>query len=327
MRLLLIFLLFAHLTFSQDTIHRPFQTKILAYTSLGFKIQKESDDIVLEAYNVKIADSGSYFLCDGSVNDSAFVILGKVTDTDTINRTRYDFQFMLLPDPIITWDREWNRKELILHRDSLDSLKQFYVEFPGYYERKPRFRVGKVTFSWKGLKGPPPSYSGGTTIPDSIFNRIVSDKDTLLLSMTSTIIGEDGIARQIGGSVRVIILDGEAYNRAIDPLYDFHHFSDTTKITLGEFQSDDTLKLEITHGHLFIWMPQFKEHYFVSFEDVNPGAVSYSYDPPPTIIPAGNDYYLYDAFTKEGYYILEIYDSNQKRIRKKPIFFNVIAAR
>jgi len=320
MQLLLIFLCLAHISYGQDDIKKPFASKVIGFYGLGIDFTKNQDEIIVEAHKVRVADSGSYYRCNGHINDSTFIILGQLEGNDTINKRRYDLHFISMPDPEFTWDLEFNRKKIILHKDSLDSLQNLRIVMPDYLPRKPHFSVVKSTISWPGLKGAPGRFEG-PRIPDSIAQRMTKGKDSIVMSMTSTIMGEDKIHRQVGASVKFILLEGEAYERAIDPLYDYNHFSDTTKITSKQFKSDDTLTLEVKPEHLFIWMPQFKEPYFVSFENENPGANAYCYDPPPTPIPEGKGYYLLDATVKDGYYDLIIYDKDQKRIRKKPLYF------
>jgi hypothetical protein len=63
---------------------------------------------------------------------------------------------------------------------------------------KASFKVTKWTASAPGLKGAPPQGMGGSLGPAGAL--ITAAPPGTSLSITATVVGPDGIARQIGGS-------------------------------------------------------------------------------------------------------------------------------
>lgn len=61
MRLLLIFLFLAHISIGQDDIKKPFASKVVGFYGLGIDFTKNKDEVIVEAHNVRVADSGSYY--------------------------------------------------------------------------------------------------------------------------------------------------------------------------------------------------------------------------------------------------------------------------
>ncbi len=312
---LLAFLFLCGLSFGQET-PMQFGSEIMVYHMIGHTMNKQPNLVIIDSKGVFIEDRDSCYqiLKEGAGEHS--VTTAFIDNGDTVFPQKYTYNFIYLPDPKIQWTamEQFRMRDLPegayntigLHRDSLSFLKDFEVHHfnPNLPELKWEVVNGIIFIS--GMKGRPLTLGPGNSLPDTIIDQIKTMGDTVGISMTLSIRGEDGVTGQIGGSIRLIQLDGIAYDKHRDPWYFYHHFADTLPITQKQLFSEDTLTLH-NPGRLYIKMPRLKDDYYFKWDN----GIGYCYDVPYTKVEAGNGYLIVDEHMIHGdYQLLLKYDQD-----------------
>lgn len=143
--------------------------------------------------NVTVSKSGDHYIAKpGKAKTAYLVVSGKDKDGNNFQLKKGEYRVSNLPDPVLYWGG--SKSGVKGSRSSRALLAKYTPEIP----LKANFKVTKWTASAPGLKGAPPKGLGGSLAAAS--GLITNAPPGTALSITATVVGPDGIARQIGGS-------------------------------------------------------------------------------------------------------------------------------
>jgi hypothetical protein len=170
-----------------NVLYRGYPNKVMASGS-GY------ESYTLSGSNVSISGNpnSGYIVKPGGGKSATMSITGKNADGTSSVLKKGTYRVSNLPDPVLFWGG--SKSGVKGSRSSRVLLAQYTPEIP----LKADFRVTKWTASAPGLKGAPPQGMGGSLAPAGPL--IQAAPPGTALSITATVVGPDGIARQIGGS-------------------------------------------------------------------------------------------------------------------------------
>lgn len=148
----------------------------------------------LSGSNVSISAKGQdqYVVKPGGGRSATLSITGKNADGTSSVLKKSDYRVSNLPDPVLYWGAAKSGEKG--SRSSRILQAKYTPEIP----LKANFKVTKWTASAPGLKGAPPQGAGGNL---GAAGPLISNAPPgTALSVTATVVGPDGIARQVGGS-------------------------------------------------------------------------------------------------------------------------------
>ena len=157
-KLLLIFLLFLSFGIhAQDEEVQEFTSRIFVFSGLGFTIQKVSNQVIVQQKGLNIKEDSSSITINHGKSDDNFLVLGRISGNDTINKQHFEFYFSALPDPEmkLACDTIFHPTgRIFIHKDSLHHLKQINIVSASRYIPQNKFEILKVTFYHRGMTGP-----------------------------------------------------------------------------------------------------------------------------------------------------------------------------
>ncbi|MDB2657372.1 hypothetical protein N9Y60_04875 [Crocinitomicaceae bacterium] len=169
-----------------NVLYRGYPNKVEASGS-GY------ETISLTGTSVSVSKSGSGYIVKPTGGKSATLsVTGRNANGDSKVLKKGTYRVSNLPDPVLFWGG--SKSGVKGSRSSRALLAKYTPEIP----LKASFKVTKWTASAPGLKGAPPQGMGGSLAPAGAL--ISAAPPGTSLSITATVVGPDGIARQIGGS-------------------------------------------------------------------------------------------------------------------------------
>ncbi|MCR9172191.1 MAG: hypothetical protein NXI10_06850 [bacterium] len=170
-----------------NVLYRGYPNKVMASGS-GYETYS------LSGSNVSISGNpnSGYIVKPGGGKSATLSITGKNADGSSSVLKKGNYRVSNLPDPVLYWGG--SKSGVKGSRSSRALLAKYTPEIP----LEASFKVTKWTASAPGLKGAPPSGLGGSLAPAGAL--ITAAPPGTALSITATVVGPDGIARQIGGS-------------------------------------------------------------------------------------------------------------------------------
>lgn len=170
-----------------NILYRGYPNKVEASGS-GFETYS------LSGSNVSISGnpSSGYVVKPGNGNSATMSITGRNADGTSSVLKKGTYRVSSMPDPVLFWGG--SKSGIKGSRSSRALIAKYTPEIP----LKASFTVTKWTASAPGLRGAPPQGMGGSLGPAGAL--ISAAPPGTALSITATVVGPDGIARQIGGS-------------------------------------------------------------------------------------------------------------------------------
>jgi len=195
----LLFSLFLSLTLNaQDvtitqpenaTVYRGYENRILV--NIAECTNESVNDIQLECANCvlsKVNKPGGYILKPGR-GKIAIVYVNKTEDGTTTTLDSIEYRVSNLPDPTLYWGG--SKSGVKASKSSRALLAKYSPEIP----LKASFKVTKWTFTCNGETA---VGIGGSLGPAG--SIITSISEETQVAIAATVVGPDGIARQIGGA-------------------------------------------------------------------------------------------------------------------------------
>lgn len=170
-----------------NVLYRGYPNKVMASGS-GY------ETYTLSGGNATVSAKGNdqYVVSPGSGKSATLTITGKNSDGTSSVLKKGTYRVSNLPDPVLYWGG--SKSGIKGSRSSRILSAKYTPEIP----LTANFTVTKWSASAPGLKGAPPQGMGGSLAPAG--NLISAAPPGTALSITATVVGPDGIARQIGGS-------------------------------------------------------------------------------------------------------------------------------
>ncbi|PWL28865.1 MAG: hypothetical protein DCO96_08600 [Fluviicola sp. XM-24bin1] len=169
-----------------NVLYRGYPNKVEASGS-GY------ETVSLSGSNVSISKSGKgYIVKPGGGRSATLSVTGRNADGASKVLKKGTYRVSNLPDPVLYWGG--SKSGVKGSRSSRALLAKYTPEIP----LKASFKVTKWKATAPGLKGPPPQGLGGSLGAAS--GLITNIPQGTALSITATVVGPDGISRQIGGS-------------------------------------------------------------------------------------------------------------------------------
>lgn len=170
-----------------NVLYRKYPNKVMASGS-GY------ESYTLSGSNASVSAKGNdqYIVTPGSGKSASLTITGKNADGTSSVLKKGQYRVSNLPDPVLFWGAAKSGKK------GSRSSRILLAKYPPEIPLNAKFSVTKWTCYAPGLKGAPPSGAGsniGSAGP--LINAVPPGTG---LSFTCTVVGPDGIARQIGGS-------------------------------------------------------------------------------------------------------------------------------
>lgn len=170
-----------------NVLYRGYPNKVMASGS-GY------ETYALSGSNVSISGNpnSGYIVKPGGGNSATMSITGKNSDGTSSVLKKATYRVSSMPDPVLYWGG--SKSGVKGSRSSRALIAKYGPEIP----LEAKFSVTKWTASAPGLKGAPPQGMGGSLAPAGALIQAAPPGTSL--SVTATVVGPDGIARQIGGS-------------------------------------------------------------------------------------------------------------------------------
>jgi hypothetical protein len=291
---------------AQTEVDKPFGSKIIVRSGIGFNILKKSNHVIVLSKGLRIDEDSTRYNIRWKTDDNNFLILGRISNGDTISKQRFEFEFISPPYPKIRFNCQKNIEyssrtinstipKIVLHRDSLYQLKNFYL-YPSRFYSTLEFELIDINIHSGNTPTNMSIEDNQWELSDEFISSLSNASDTAFLSMAVTVKGRDGIIRKIGGGFELIQLDGEDYDRHVDRLYDYKRIRlscDTVCITPKMLKQNDTLHFSrSTPFH--IGLPRLKTDYSFKIErELKNGDEVYGWEPPYISVRSGQGY-VYD---------------------------------
>jgi len=169
-----------------NVLYRGYPNKVEASGS-GY------ETISLSGNGASVTKSGKGYIVKPTGGKTATLsVTGRNADGSSKVLKKGTFRVSSLPDPVLFWGG--SKSGVKGSRSSRALLAKYTPEIP----LKASFKVTKWKATAPGLKGPPPQGMGGSLGAAS--GLITNAPPGTALSITATVVGPDGIGRQIGGS-------------------------------------------------------------------------------------------------------------------------------
>lgn len=170
-----------------NVLYRGYNNRVNA-TASGYQTTQ-----LTSGGNVTVSKSGQEWIAKpGSGKTAYLVVSGKDADGKSFQLKRGEFRVSNLPDPVLYWGAAKSGNK------GSRSSRVLIAKYPPEIPLNANFKVTKWTASAPGLKGAPPQGMGGNL--GSAGPLISNAPPGTALSVTATVVGPDGIARQVGGS-------------------------------------------------------------------------------------------------------------------------------
>ncbi len=170
-----------------NVLYRGYPNKVMASGS-GYETYS------LSGSNASVSAKGNdqYIVSPGGGKSASLTITGKNADGTSSVLKKGQYRVSSLPDPVLYWGAAKSGKK------GSRSSRILIAKYPPEIPLNAQFKVTKWTCYAPGLKGAPPSGAGsniGSAGP--LINAVPPGTG---LSFTCTVVGPDGIGRQVGGS-------------------------------------------------------------------------------------------------------------------------------
>jgi len=170
-----------------NVLYRKYANKVEASGS-GYETYS------LSGSNASISPKGNnqYTVTPGGGKSASLTITGKNADGTSSVLKKATYRVSNLPDPVLYWGAAKSGKK------GSRSSRILQAKYPPEIPLAATFKVTKWTCYAPGLKGAPPTGAGGNiSNAGALINAVPPGTG---LSFNCTVVGPDGIARQIGGS-------------------------------------------------------------------------------------------------------------------------------
>jgi hypothetical protein len=170
-----------------NVLYRGYPNKVMASGS-GFETYN------LSGSNVSISGnpSSGYVVKPGGGSSATMSITGRNADGTSSVLKKGTYRVSNMPDPTLYWGAAKSGNK------GSRSSRVLIAKYPPEVPLKANFKVTKWTCYAPGLKGAPPSGAGGSiSAAGALINAVPPGTG---LSFTCTVVGPDGIGRQVGGS-------------------------------------------------------------------------------------------------------------------------------
>lgn len=148
---------------------------------------------ILTGENASITKSGNLYIASPGKGKTAYLtVSGKSADGKTVQLKRVEYRVSNMPDPVLYWGGSKSGEK------ASKSSTVLMAKYPPEIPLKAEFTVLKWTCFAPGLKGAPPTGSGGSIAGAAPLIKAVAPGTGV--SFNATVKGPDGLARQIGGS-------------------------------------------------------------------------------------------------------------------------------
>jgi len=170
-----------------NVLYRGYNNRVNA-TASGYQ-----ETALTSGGNVTVSKSGQEWIAKPGSGKMAYLIVsGRDSEGNSFQLKKGEYRVSNLPDPVLFWGAAKSGKK------GSRSSRALIAKYPPEIPLNASFKVTKWTASAPGLKGAPPQGMGGTLGPAGPL--ISAAPPGTSLSITATVVGPDGIARQIGGS-------------------------------------------------------------------------------------------------------------------------------